>query len=416
LAALAHHPLCGAVVAVHERERTMRLLQQLQTQIRRRTPGAPRVLLLIDGLDAVRRALDDVETAAEFDALEEVLADGEHAGITVVAAVEQAAGVPAAFLARCPRRWVFHLHDPYDAALFGVATTMMPGSVPGRLVDTTDGLLGQLVAPGQPALFEVTAHPRPATRIEPVPAVVAANELAKATAADGTTELPWGVSLTTGSPHLEPLLDGEHLLLVGGPRTGRTSALQHLAASWRTAHPDAWVGVVTPRRGRTLQWAADVVGSDATVAERLPAGGPALLLVDDAELVDDPTGRLAALAAGCRPDTLLVAAGRPDALRAQYGHWTAVVRRSRAGLVLTGGSDLDGDLLGAVLPRRTPVAPRPGLAWVVGGGRVSLVQVAWCEPAHADDAALPASLAATASAHAASAAATSAAIAASSRP
>lgn len=63
-------------------------------------------------------------------------------------------------------------------------------------------------------------------------------------------------------------------------------------------------------------------------------------------------------------------------LRQLYGHWTTVVRRSRTGVVHTGGSDLDGDLLGVVLPRRTPIPARPGLAWLVAGGSVHLTQVA----------------------------------------
>ena len=115
---------------------------------------------------------------------------------------------------------------------------------------------------------------------------------------------------------------------------------------------------------------------DLTLLEQIHSAGPVLLVIDDAEAVDDPTGRLAALAAGARPGTSIVATGRADALRQMYGHWTAVVRRSRMGLVFTGGSDLDGDLFGVVLPRRTPIPPRPGLAWVVAGGPPRLVQVA----------------------------------------
>ena len=408
LAALAHHPRCGAVVGVHERERMMRLLTHLQQQVRRRGDGDTRVLLVIDGLDTVRRTLDDVETAAEFDALEDVLADGEHAGITIVASVEQAAGVPAAFLARCPRRWVMHLHDAYDATLLGVAAAAVPGDIPGRLVDTVGGLTAQLVAPHAPPLFDVATCPQPAPRIDVVPTIVHAHRLPTAEWRDGTTSLPWGVSLHTGDTHHGAVMDGEHLLVVGGPRTGRTTVLLHLAHAWRAAHPTAWIGVIAPRRGQARAWPADAVGTESSLADQLPAARPVLLLVDDAELVDDPSGRLAALVAGGRPDTLVVAAGRPDALRAHYGHWTAVVRRSRAGIVLTGGSELDGDLLGAALPRRTPVAPRPGLAWVVDGGRPTLVQLAVAEPAQRPSV--------TASAHAASACATSSAIAASSRP
>ena len=115
---------------------------------------------------------------------------------------------------------------------------------------------------------------------------------------------------------------------------------------------------------------------DSRVLDDLPPDGPLLLVVDDSEMVDDPGGRLAALAAGQRPNTWIVAAGRPDALRQLYGHWTTVVRRSRCGLILTGGSDLDGDLLGVMLPRRTPVPTRPGLAWSVANGRATLTQLA----------------------------------------
>ena len=97
-------------------------------------------------------------------------------------------------------------------------------------------------------------------------------------------------------------------------------------------------------------------------------------MIDDAEHVDDPTGRLAQLATDGR--VCIVAAGRPDALRQAYGHWTGIVRRSRLGLVAVGGGDLDGDLLGVTLPRRSPVAARPGLMWAVEGGRAELVQVA----------------------------------------
>ena len=73
---------------------------------------------------------------------------------------------------------------------------------------------------------------------------------------------------------------------------------------------------------------------------------------------------------------MLVATGKPDSLRQSYGHWTGVVRRSRLGLVSAASNDLDGDLLGAVVPRHVPIAPRPGLAWLVSDGDAVLVQVA----------------------------------------
>ena len=376
LAELAHHPNCGAVVRGHERERVMRLLHRLSNRTRARSADGQRVVLFIDGLDAVRRTLDDIETAAEFDALDEVLADGEHAGITIVATVEHAAAVPAAFVARCAHRWVMHLHDPHDAAVLGVPAARVPGPAPGRLVVAADGLHAQLLTPGARSLYEVRPDARTAPRIDAVPALVSASDLPTGRWQDGTTWVPWGLHVATGEAHLAPLLDGEHLLVVGGPRTGRSNALAVAAEAWQVAHRTGWVAVIAPRPGRSVQWARFPTARGVELLDSLPAHGPVLVIIDDAELVDDHAGRLAALAAGQRPDTWLIVAGRPDALRAQYGHWTAVVRRSRTGIVLTGGSELDGDLLGAVLPRRTPVPPRPGLAWAIFGGSPQLVQLA----------------------------------------
>ena len=43
---------------------------------------------------------------------------------------------------------------------------------------------------------------------------------------------------------------------------------------------------------------------------------------------------------------------------------------------MAAGGELDGDLLGAVIPRRPPIPSRPGLAWLVDEGGPSLVQLA----------------------------------------
>jgi S-DNA-T family DNA segregation ATPase FtsK/SpoIIIE len=191
---------------------------------------------------------------------------------------------------------------------------------------------------------------------------------------DGATRLPVGPSLDGDDICRLELPEGDHLLVLGGARTGRSTALARLASAWREAH-DGRVVAVLPRRSLPVRDVADVVAT--SVAElAIDDHGPLLVLVDDAELVDDPTGALAALASGRRPERTVMVAGRPDALRQSYGHWSSVVRRSRLGLVAAGGGDLDGDLLATALPRRTPVDPRPGLMWVVQQGTVELAQVA----------------------------------------
>ncbi|MDP2291809.1 MAG: FtsK/SpoIIIE domain-containing protein [Actinomycetota bacterium] len=382
LDSLGTHPRCGAVVRLHERERVMRLLHRLARSGGQSTDASP-VVLFIDGLDAVRRALDDVDTADEFDMLDDVLANGSARGVTVVATVEHASAVPAAWMVRCPHRWVLHLHEAHDAGLVGVPAARVPGGgTPGRIVDAATGLEGQLVRPVHPALLASTddaEHAAPL--IAALPPLVTATTLPRGSRRDGSTAVPVGLDFVTGDPASLLLPDGEHLVVVGGARTGRSSALARVANGWAEAHPGGWIGAVLPRRsstiGRRVRPATCIDGSAVgQLLDELPVAGAALLLIDDADTVDDPDGRLAVIAAGGRPGTSLVIAGRPDALRQLYGHWTGVVRRSRMGVVLTGGSELDGDLLSAVVPRRTPVPARPGLAWLVDNGTVRLVQLA----------------------------------------
>jgi S-DNA-T family DNA segregation ATPase FtsK/SpoIIIE len=132
-----------------------------------------------------------------------------------------------------------------------------------------------------------------------------------------------------------------------------------------------------------LAWARTSIGDDAVFAAGEDAivvavgsaAGRVLVVVDDAERVADSGGHLAALAGDRDPNVTIVAAGRPDALRSMYGHWTAVVRRSRIGLIMSTGADTDGDLFGEPLPRRLPIAARQGLAWLIDAGGRRLVQV-----------------------------------------
>ena len=193
--------------------------------------------------------------------------------------------------------------------------------------------------------------------------------------AGGDIELVVGIDHETLDVARVTVPDGEHVLVAGPARSGRTTALLRLAESWSEARPGGRL-LVVGRRGP-----AGLPGADAVAPDQLDAAikaaidRPVLVVVDDAEQVDNPS--LAGLVAARRPGLLVLAAGRPVTLRAMYGHWTSVVRRSRLGLLMAACSDTDGDLLGELLPRHRPLPARPGLAWVVDGGHRRLVQVGW---------------------------------------
>ena len=379
LAALSRSPSCAAVVGVHEQERLMRVVNRLGAEVERRmidpqSGGTPTVVL-IDGLDSIRNALDDLDTAAESEMLDTVLAFGSAHGVVVVGTTDRAGAIPSMMLARFPQRWAFHLTDPIDAVSLGVAAADVPGPRPGRVIVAASGLEAQLMF-GEvvvPACIDGAVPPP----VECLPASIDAADLPRGIGTGEGTLLPIGVRFGDGRACTVDVPDGEHLLIVGPPRSGRSTAMLRLVQAWRQAHRDGWWRVVAPRRSvfdehrhRSL---AEIIGD-------VPGDGKVLIAIDDAELVDDVGGALAALAATRRHGLTIVAAGKPDSLRQSYGHWTGVVRRSRLGVVMTASSDLDGDLLGAMLPRRTPIPPRPGLVWLVSDGQVTLAQLAVDDP------------------------------------
>jgi len=296
------HPRFGGAVPIADHERLWRLLHHCS--------GAPAVLV-VDRLDTVRSVLDDPSTFTAASALDRLLADP---AVTLVASVVDEHSLPARLGARVTHHW----------RLTGVGRMSMEDGTHAQLA------IDPQVPPVDPADRTPVAPP-----VEPIPRRLRIDRLP--THRDGRPAL--GLGVPSGEPIHLSLRPGEHLLVLGAPRTGRTSALATVSVVWRAVLP-----------------------------------GHPLVVVDDADTVDDSDGSLARLAGDGR--TTIIAAARPDALRTQYGHWTTILRRSRSGLVAAGGSELDGDLLGQILPRTLPAPPRPGLMWLVADGTASLLQVA----------------------------------------
>ena len=123
---------------------------------------------------------------------------------------------------------------------------------------------------------------------------------------DGATTLTVGIDFATLSPARLELPDGEHVLVAGPARSGRSTALIRLVAGWRSAHPDGLVVVCCPR-GHVARRRLGAVGespsrSSPTTKRRSSsavetAHRRVLVVVDDAERVVDVDGLLAALVA-----------------------------------------------------------------------------------------------------------------------
>jgi S-DNA-T family DNA segregation ATPase FtsK/SpoIIIE len=398
LEALAALPHVGAVVGAGERERQTRLIRVLRDELdRRRAMGAaaarrePLVVTVLDGWSAFAAEYADVTGAAVWDAWTRVLADGPEVGLCAVIAADRATAVANAVASLIRQKLVLRLADRDDDAGFGVRGAAVPDMVPGRALLVASGQVVQIARPADGSAAAATRlaarHPaptRPPARIEPLPTDL---RLADLGVAADLGERPWRVPIALSEATRAPVglvaYRGEHGLIAGPARSGRSTALLAVAAACRAGSGDLTVvAVAGPRSPLATDASVDHVVAPAEIGDRLaPAvegvrAGRLLVLIDDAEIVDDAGGRLERLSTSDRPDLLVVAAGRNDGLRTGYSHWTRPLRRSRVGVLLRPEADVDGDILGVALPRRPLVPMASGRGYVAVAAEATLAQVA----------------------------------------
>jgi len=399
LAALDPLPHVGGVLLAGERERQARLIRLLRAELdRRREMGAaaaraePELVVLVDGWSTFVAEYNDLAGTALWDAFVRVFADGPEVGITTVVAADRAAAVSGTLASLVRQKLALRLADKGDYSNFGVRGSAVPEMVPGRAVVGGSGQVVQIARPAggvaEAAARLAAAAPavsRPPVRIDTLATAVRVDQLgAVARLAERPWTIPIGVSERTRQPAALVAYQGEHVLVAGPARSGRSSALLALAAACRAARPGVRVvAVAGPRSPLGGDPLVDTVVHPSEIGERLAAlaepaaeGEVVVVLVDDAEAVDDAGGVLERLATADRPDLLFAAAGRNDGIRTGYSHWTRPLRRSKLGVLLRPDVDLDGDILGASIPRRAPVAMTTGRGYLAAGGDVELVQLA----------------------------------------
>jgi S-DNA-T family DNA segregation ATPase FtsK/SpoIIIE len=355
---------CGAVVRATERERLHRLLVRLDALIDQPAVDdglAPTVSLGIDGLASLRLALSSIEMAPTLALLERVLADGPAVGLVCCWTDD---GATLSGRATAADTWVFHVDDPGVARSFGVVP--VGAGRPGRLRIAVSGLEGQ-VAIGADGVAELPSRhgaDGPAS-VESLAAEVTGADLDCPIGHEASDSTPLRLGLNADDLATSTLLvpKGDHVFIGGAAATGKSTALRRLVAAWVAVHPGGRIVEVDRRIGLTVE---DIAGWTA----------PTLVAIDNADRVDDPLGLLAGLVNNPPVGVMVVAAARLDAVRSAYGHWTREVARSRCGIILTSPGEIDGDLLGVTLPRRSLIAARPGLGWVVDGRGHRLVQIA----------------------------------------
>ena len=385
LAPLAGLPHCGAVVTAGEVERRARLVTWLLAEAQRRRclgraalDALPLQVLLVDGLAAWFDELDDPATHATLAAVQRLVTDAPQLRMAVVGTAPRHGAVRTAVATATEQRLVHRLADPNDHALLG----LRPGSVPdlpaGRALRPDGGVLQVArVAPLDGAVAAIAAASPPATDppapVGSLPVVLRPRRLRGEVAlGDGPWRLPVGRDALDLRPVSWTLHRGDHALVLGPPGSGRSALLRGLA-ELAAAHVRV---VALAADGATWPDAVEVhrpADLAAVLQEVAGRSAPTLVLVDDADRIDDPGTDLDGFEGAPAP-AHLVAAARGDVVRSDYGHWLRRVARHRTGLLLRPGADVPGDLFGAHLPRRPPVPVRPSRGWLVAAGEPRFVQ------------------------------------------
>jgi DNA segregation ATPase FtsK/SpoIIIE, S-DNA-T family len=385
LASMQALPHTGAVIAAHEREAQGRLVRFLRAEVdRRRLTGesTPRIVTCIDGVGAFLAEHEGIESTELADAFRRVFSEGPAVGITFVVTADRVGALPLRFASLVSQKLLFRLADASDYSTLGLRATQLPRFVPGRAVHS-DG--NRVVQIGAPSDMRDLQGRRIAAPIGTLPAEVPVERLPPAQLGS-PCRIPLGVSDDDLDVAWLSVHDGEHVLVAGPPRSGKTNALAVMAHAVRAADADAvLVAICEPRSPLHDVDAFDAVGTLLELQHIVRAAccddRRWFIAVDDAPAVEDADGLLNAALRSGRPNLHVLAAGRADDVRGAYGHWLRVVRQSRAGVLLQPDLAADGDLLGVRLPRRLSVPLVPGRGFAVGSGRSALVQLVFAETA-----------------------------------
>ena len=433
LGALTGLPHCGAVVTRDEPDRLERLLSRLQSEVERRQAlfalegyanlaeqrtlsdpdrRLPWILLLVDRWEGLVQSCQDVDLGRRIDELLRLLREGPAVGVRAVVTADR-----SGLIGRLPSvmadKLVLRLADRSDYALADIPARYAPTSLPpGRGLALGGGPSGTqhevqiaLLAsdPAGPAqlaalnsLIAVARdregcrqrlhHP---IRVDPLPATISLEHaLSLGPTASGATGA-WAL-IGVGGDSLRPVgvdlaEDGPGFLVAGAPRSGRSTALVTMAES--LLRGGRTVCLVAPGRSPLRSLAAhpgviacldEHANDEEARTAMVGCGRPPVVVVDDAErLTDTATGSALELLLKASPGSgsCVLAAGSSTELQNTYRGFTLDLRRSRCGLLLNPQSALDGDLVGARLPRQLG-GRITGRALLALRGELTAVQVA----------------------------------------
>ncbi len=346
------------------------------------------LVLIIDGWDGFQ-AEYELADGAVVDSVAHLLRDGPAVGLSVLLTGGRAV-LSGRVASLVQHRICLRMADEMDLVMAGLRPAQVPSFMPpGRALVLPNGDELQVALPGasaegaaQSEAIRAIARDTPPPRSCPPKKFVGLPERIRwedldATSAPSPDALVLGVGGEAAQPrwwHPDPV-HGCVALIAGPPGSGRTTALQTLAAQLHDRGPLYWLACARDRHESSPGVTYLRVEDDADHVWDLLSAGFATLVIDDVELLAPPYDRLAesfldrcAQGAGA-----LLVAGATSDLIGSYQGVAADLRRRQSGLILQPARG-DGDLLAAHVPHTGRVVPGRGI--LVHRGKGTEIQVA----------------------------------------
>jgi DNA segregation ATPase FtsK/SpoIIIE, S-DNA-T family len=389
-------PHTGGVASLGDLAQVSRLLRVLAQELENRRAShrasslpTAKVLLVIDNLGALRQSLqDDPLHDGVLGLLDALARDGSSLGINVVATANAERGVGSALLTAMPQRLVFRLVDTSAYLSFGVRPRDVPHLSPGRcLVIRPEGALElQIGCSSEADVAGVRYTWRNESMLNSAPAVpTISTQISVQALADAPVDaasaarpfaVPLGIDLVSGCRRSIAIAPGEHTLILGPARSGKSTLARMIVESLAEMDAPPRIAVLSLRPNPlhgidpTVAWLTkDLTDLETWARVITENGGRRVVVIDDADRMNDPV--LEKLALSVDDDLSMIVIARTEAMRG-FGFWARPLAASRNGLILRPKPG-DGECLRSVFPTRLP-ALQVNDAALIDDGAVFLIR------------------------------------------
>jgi len=417
LGSLANLPHCGGVFTPEQPELVERTFSRLENIVAERREAMsrlgvttidearsaglnfPYVVTMIDGYATFNATYQLVDHGEMNDRLVRLLSDGRSVGIMFVLSADRRNAVPTAVSSLVPQRLVLRMGEIDEYISLGLSgdlgrTVLPPGR--GFLQDGTE--LQVAIFGADPtgsaqsdAIRSIAQGSSAEGSPEPVRELATSVDVSDLVAAVGRVRL--GIEGESGNTVTLDLVSTPHVAVIGPERSGRTTTLATLIHDVGALNRPTRMFLAAPRRTELLNlegWEQVGRGTDgcdamlvqlaSEVRERSGEESDLIVLVvdDGEELADGPSSSAISeiMKRGRDVGVIVLAAVSTTAAHRSFGGWISDMKRIRHAVLLMPDVDVDGDLVGVRLPRKSTRRFVQGRGYFVNRGDIAFVQVA----------------------------------------